>query len=250
MALVWEKRVGNNRYEVRSHGATVRLYSNGVFHSQWNSNDPLKGSLWELLFLPVFFRPVQQVRRVLILGVGGGALIRLLQRYLSPEEIVGVDIDRYHLTVARRYFGVRGAELVCADARVYVSEQGAAKGTGTRTFDLIVDDLFGHCDGVAERAFESDRSWCESLLKLLSPDGVVVSNFGGRRELLRSGWRGAGLRERLQGAWSADLPEYENSIGIFSRNPLYSAALTEQAPAAINPANPKRKLAAHLSRLR
>lgn len=252
MALVWEKQVGGSRYEVRSHGATVRLYSNGVFHSQWNPNDPLKGSLWELLFLPVFFRPNGQVRRVLILGVGGGALIRLLQRFVVPEVIVGVDIDRHHLTVARRFFGVRGAELICADARAYVAERAADQlvNKGAALFDVIVDDLFGHSDGVAERAITADRPWCEQLLRLLSPGGLVVSNFGSRRELRESGWRTPALRQQLQGAWSAELPEYENSIGIFSRSPLYRKSLTERAPTAINPANPSRRLSARLTRLR
>ena len=254
MALVWEKRVGDSHYEVRSHGATIRLYSNGVFHSQWNPNDPLKGSLWELLLLPAFFRPIEQVRRVLILGVGGGALIRLLQRYFSPERIVGVDIDLHHLTVARRFFGVRDAQLVCADARDYlsglrVSEFGASEMV-TEPFDLIVDDLFGHCNGVAERAVDAEPAWCDQLLKLLSPDGLVVSNFASRSELLGSGWRSARLRQQLHSSWSAELPDYENCIGIFSRSPLLRSVLTDQAPAAINPGNPSRKLAARLGRLR
>jgi len=253
MALVWEKRVGNSHYEVRSHGASVRLYSNGVFHSQWNPNDPLKGSLWELLFLPAFFLPRHQLRRVLILGVGGGALIRLIQRYLNPEEIVGVDIDRHHLTVARRFFGVRSARLVCADARDFVATQVALLGGSERDFepfDLVVDDLFGHCDGVAERAIEADPAWCESLLKLVSPHGLVISNFGSRRELLASGWRSEPLRSQLAGAWRGELPEYENCVGVFSRVPLHRVSLIEHAPAAINPGNPTRRLAARLSPLR
>lgn len=252
MALVWQKQVPGNRYEVRNHGATVRLYSNGVFHSQWNPNDPLKGSLWELLLLPAFFMPEFQIKRVLVLGVGGGALIRLLQRFVGPDKIVGVDIDRHHLSVARRFFGVRGVELVCADARKFVADscKEMLAGKETAPFDLIVDDLFGHCDGVAERAIEADRPWCQSLLTLLSPSGLVVSNFGSRAELRASGWRAPGIKSNLQGAWSAELPDYENSIGIFSRAPLQRASLSARAPAAINPANPARRLNVRLSQLR
>ena len=91
MALVWEKRVGHNHYQVRTHGATVRLYSNGVFHSQWNPRDPLKGSLWELLLLPAFFLPHGQVQRVLLLGVGGGALG--VPRIAHPPDVLtGLDL--------------------------------------------------------------------------------------------------------------------------------------------------------------
>ncbi|WOX05429.1 spermidine synthase [Microbulbifer pacificus] len=248
MALIWQKQVGTNRYEVRTHGATVRLYSNGVFHSQWNPNDPLKGSLWELLLLPAFFLPQGRVRRVLILGVGGGALIRLLQRFVQPEQIVGVDIDRHHLMVAKKFFGVRDATLVCADARVFVAELAAD--SNSEPFDLIVDDLFGHCDGVAERAIAADKSWCSQLLKLLAPGGLLVSNFGCRCELLESGWCAPEIRPRLQGAYSADLPGYENCVGVFSPAPLSRSLLTKWAPAQINPSNPSRKLQARLRILR
>lgn len=247
MALIWQKQVGANRYEVRAHGATVRLYSNGVFHSQWNPNDPLKGSLWELLLLPAFFLPLGRVRRVLILGVGGGALIRLLQRFFEPERIVGVDIDRHHLTIARRFFGVRGATLICADARQFVAEL-AADGN-SKPFDLIVDDLFGHCDGVAERAVTADLNWCRQLLKLLAVDGLVVSNFGCRQELLQSGWRTPEMRACLQGACSAELPGYENCIGVFSRAPLSRSVLTDGTPVQINPSNASRRLKARLRNL-
>lgn len=247
MALIWQKQVGTNRYEVRTHGATVRLYSNGVFHSQWNPHDPLKGSLWEMLLLPAFFLPQGRVRRVLILGVGGGALIRLLQRFVQPERIVGVDIDRHHLMVAKTFFGVRGATLVCADAQAFVTDLNANR--SSEPFDLIVDDLFGHGDGVAERAIAADESWCRQLLRLLAPGGLLVSNFGCRRELLQSGWRAPEIRARLQGAFSAELPGYENCVGVFSPAPLSRSLLNERAPAQINPSNPSRRLQVRLRTL-
>ena len=248
MALIWQRERAGNRYQVRTHGASVRLYSNGVFHSQWNPRDPLKGSLWELLLLPVFFLPRERVKRILVLGVGGGAVIRLLQEFLQPERIVGVDIDPTHLEISRRFFGVCEAELVCADAQVFVREQHAS-GANAR-FDVIVDDLFGHIDGEAIRTVPADQSWCQELLELLADDGIVIGNFGSRRELLGSGWRSPALRERLAGAWTAELPEYENSIGVFSRIPLAKSALTSQAPAPLNPANPHRKLTARWRPLR
>jgi len=247
MAVIWHRDTAGSRYEVRTHGASVRLYSNGVFHSQWNPKDPLKGSLWELLLLPVYFLPRAQVRRVLVLGVGGGAVIRLLQQFFDPEQIVGVDIDPTHLEVARRFFGVQGAELVCADARAFVREQQSTTGPA---FDVIVDDLFGHVDGEAERAVTADEPWCKGLLTLLSDSGVVIGNFGSRRELLDSGWQSPSLRERVSAGWTAELPEFENCIGIFGGAELARAALTSQAPAALNPDNPHRKLHARLRPLR
>jgi len=248
MALVWEKRSGGAHYQVRRHGASVRLYSNGVFHSQWNPRDPLKGSLWEMLLSPVFFRPPQEIRSVLLLGVGGGALIRLLQRFAAPQRIVGVDLDPIHLQVARRHFGVRNAELICADARDYVADLVSKGEQGC--FDLIVDDLFGHFDGEAQRAVAADCAWCAQLLPLLADTGLLVANFGSRRELLASGWRAPELRGQLAGAWTLELPAYENCIYTGSRQPLPMAELQRNAPPAINPANPARRLRGRWQRMR
>ena len=36
MALLWEKRAAGVHYSVRNAGNTVRLYTNGVLHTQYN----------------------------------------------------------------------------------------------------------------------------------------------------------------------------------------------------------------------
>ncbi|WP_299583009.1 methyltransferase domain-containing protein [uncultured Microbulbifer sp.] len=248
MALLWQRQVGDTCYQVRNHGASVRLYSNGVFHSQWNPRDPLKGSLWELLLLPAFFLPENRLNSVLVLGVGGGALIRLLQTFTSVKRIVGVDLDPVHLDVARRFFAVRNTELVCADAREYVAEQLNDPSRGT--FDLIIDDLFGHGQGVAQRAIPADKAWCSSLMRLLHRDGILVSNFGDRQELQSSAWRHKAMRGRLRGAWMAHMPQYENHILAVSRKPLSMADLSARAPAKINPRSPTCRLYSHIKLLR
>ncbi|MEX2962690.1 spermidine synthase [Microbulbifer sp. TYP-18] len=246
MALLWQKHLGGDLYQVRSHGASVRLYSNGVLHSQWNPRDPLKGSLWELMLLPVFFLPSQQIRSILMLGVGGGALIRLLQRFFDPTEIIGVDIDKTHLHIARRYFGVSGIQLVHDDAVRFVNCLSRTQ----RRFDLVIDDLFGHGKGEPERSVAADLSWCKQLLGLTEVHGLLVANFGSRRQLLASGWREKPLRDQLKGSWSAELPGYENSVIAVSRQPLSIHHLKQRAPAALNPGNPTRRLTGLLRRLR
>ena len=73
MALVYQKQLGNSHYEVRSAGASLRLYSNGVLHSQYNPNTPVGGTIWDLLLLPGFFKDTPP-KRILVLGLGGGAI--------------------------------------------------------------------------------------------------------------------------------------------------------------------------------
>src|SRR5690606_1943682 len=87
MALIWSKRHGNVKYEVRSAGNTRRLYSNGVFHSSYNPSRAITGGVWDLLMMPAFLYPPGAIRRVLLLGVGGGTVIRQLQAFVRPREI-------------------------------------------------------------------------------------------------------------------------------------------------------------------
>jgi spermidine synthase len=216
MATVWSKQVDGKRYEVRRAGRSVRLYTDGVFHSQYNPNNPITATVWTLLVLPAFLRPVGAVRRVLVLGVGGGAVIRLLHDCLAPETVVGVDRCPTHLYVARRFFGVnaRRARLEEADATRWLD---AYRGPG---FDLIVDDLFGEADGEPVRAVSANRDWLTALAANLADDGLLVMNFVDRRELNEaSRLVGNTAAWRFEQGFRFTLPSYENAIAAFVRTP-------------------------------
>ncbi len=215
MAILWSKQEGGTRYEVRSAGNSRRLYTNGVFHSQYNPIQPVTGSVWDLLMLPAFFSP-QQLRRVLVLGVGGGAVIRQLNDFLSPERIVGVELNPVHLHVARTFFGVEAenVELHEDDAIAWVRRY---RGPG---FDLIIDDLFSDNDGDPQRAIAARSAWMRLLRKRLSPQGTLVINFGSMRELKSCAWfDDETIHGQFPGAFQLTTPLYENAIGAFLRQP-------------------------------
>lgn len=225
MALLWHKQDGNTRYEVRSAGNTRRLYTNGVFHSQYNATQPVTGSVWDLLLLPAFFLPANSLKRVLVLGVGGGAVIRQLNHFLSPQQIVGVELNPVHLEVAREFFEVEAAnvELVEADARWWLKQYRG------EPFDMIIDDIFSDADGDPQRAVPADGPWMRGLLKHLSADGVLVCNFGSPQELKECAWfQQPSIGNRFAAAFQLTTPLYENAIGAFLRQPSDSAVLRER----------------------
>ncbi len=214
MAVIWEKRVGGRHYEVRSAGRTRRLYTDGVFHSQYRPQAAQAGGIWDLLWLPALLAPPGHVQRVLVLGVGGGAVIHQLHRYLHPESITGIELNPVHLQVARGFFGItpKRATLIEADAVAWLSNY-----TGP-PFDLIIDDLFGEADGEPVRAVPANPRWCETLLRHLSPEGVLVMNFIAAQE-----WRNSAcvayrrLARRFPGRFRLSLPAYDNTVGAFTR---------------------------------
>lgn len=224
MAVIWTKTTDNTRFEVRTAGRSVRLYTNGVFHSQYNPANPISNTVWSLLLLPAIFQPVGHIQRALVLGVGGGAVIRLLDHVIRPRELVGIELDATHIHIARRFFGVTQghASLIEADAADWLRRYTGPK------FDLIIDDLFVEQDGEPVRAVEADLNWLKTLSKNLTDDGVLVMNFintqtlrDAHRTLERS------LSKRFATAFGLNLLDYENVIGAFTGKPREARQLRQ-----------------------
>jgi hypothetical protein len=212
MSLVWERRKGETCYQVRRAGGSLRLYTNGVLHSQYNPARPLTGSVWDLLTLPAFFSKMGDIRRVLVLGIGGGAVIRQLRQFVHPQLMVGIELDRVHLSVARRFFGVRGKDVTLLQANA-VQWLRAYRGS---PFDMIIDDLFTDADGQPERAVPVNASWGRLLLRRLTDHGTAVINFPSR-----AGLEGCGMlsNARLQAGYACafrlSTAQNENAVGVF-----------------------------------
>lgn len=212
MAILWQRQVLGRTYEVRGAGQTRRLYTDGVFHSQYNPNHPVTGSIWDLLLLPAFFYPRGKIKNILVLGVGGGAVIQQFQYFLKPENIIGIELNPNHLYVAKKYFGVKGdnVSLIQADAIKWVNSNRDKK------FDLIVDDLFGEKDGEPVRAIEANVSWFNSLSSMLKKDGCLVSNFVSSGELKQCAYfKNNSVRQNFMSVFKLGSPGYENAIGAF-----------------------------------
>ena len=178
MPVIWRRNTGGTRYEVRAHGATRRLYSDGVFHSAWNPRNGLTGRVWDL-FLVAAFAGARPIRRILMLGIGGGTSLLQFRRFLGPVDMTGVELDPVHVEIAREYFNVDAsvAELVQADARDWVAGYDGPR------FDLVVDDLFGHVGGEPLRAVLERPAALGARLLGFTPEALPrgVSTANGER---------------------------------------------------------------------
>jgi len=173
MAVIWQQTIEGNHYEVRTAGASIRLYRNSVNHSQWNPNRPLAGCIWDLITLPTLHRPAGNLKDVLILGFGAGAVGRQIQELIQPKRIVGLEIDPIHLSIADGFFEcTEGYELIAADAVEWVHE-----GAGEGRYDVIVEDLYAEEEGIPVRCVPMDTEWCEALCRLLKPGGMLIFNM-------------------------------------------------------------------------
>lgn len=212
MATVWQKTINGCHYEVRRAGNSTRLYTDGVFHSQYNPDHFVTRNVWDLLMLPAFFYPVEKIRRVLVLGVGGGSVIHLLHRYVQPQEIIGIELNPVHLNIAKRFFGIdkKMAKLYQADAIKWLQEyQGPP-------FDMIIDDLFGEDEGEGVRAVALNARWFKLLNKNLSKNGLAVINLINPKSLNQSAYfTNQSIARHFPAAYSLTLPLFHNIIAVF-----------------------------------
>ncbi len=125
----------------------------------------------EALLAALAFRP--GIRRVCVIGLGGGSFQRALARMRPEAEIDSVEIDPAVRDVARKYFLYQESDrvrTVIADGRVFLSRPGPA-------YDLIVLDAF-NSTGVPFHL--TTREFFQIVRRRLSADGVFAANFVGQ----------------------------------------------------------------------
>lgn len=216
MSLLWEHQHLDTHYSVRSSGGAIRLYTNRVFHSQWNPRVPFSGGIWDCLSLPALHKQPGQIGRVLLLGVGGGAVINQLQEIDSSVSVTAIELDEQHLKIARNWFKVGGENisLIHDDAISWLYSYDGPP------FDIIIDDLFGHDEGEPIRACALELSWLELMYRHLNDDGLLVANCINSVELIQAlpTIGAAGFKAGYR--WH--LPTYENIIGVFAKQSLHA----------------------------
>lgn len=224
MAIIWQYTRNGRHYEVRRAGASLRLYTNGAFHSQYNPNHLLTGAVWDLLTLPVLFQDPPG-SRVLMLGVGGGTAILQLNQLVAPRSIVGIELDPVHLQVARRFFkaDADNVTLIEADALKWIT-------SSRRKFDVIIDDLFLDAPGDPMRPQPVDLAWLNTLADRLTNAGIMVQNHlspTAARRLIKQ--HRASLSQKFASILQFTTPQYENGIVAFYKMPLDLQAGKERA---------------------
>lgn len=221
MAVLWSETIENNHYEVRQAGASVRLYRNGVHHSQFNPNRPLSGGIWDLLTITTLFRPQARIESGLILGFGAGAAGKLLQELAAPQRVVGVDLDPIHLSIADSFFGCSdGCELIAADAVQWIHET-KGQASAYAKFDWVLDDLYGEDQGIPVRVGPESLDWFCALADRISEEGMLVVNLVEPDKVKTLPvMKHRELIQRFPHAMELSLPAYDNRVLAFSRYPF------------------------------
>lgn len=126
------------------------------------------------MFLSYVFRP--NPGRVLIVGLGGGAMVHFLQRHDPKVKVDVVEIDPEIVGIADRYFGVRTERNV----HINVTDGLEYLQTSDARYDVIYMDAFlrpsGGTDAVGVPLHLKTLAFYGEVRKRLNPDGLVVFN--------------------------------------------------------------------------
>jgi spermidine synthase len=149
---------------------TMMFRLNGAMQSMGRADDPdvlelpyARGMLTALVFSP-------QPKRVLIVGLGGGTLPRVLRKHYPDAMIDVAEIDPRVVDVAKRYFGLVEDDHL----RVHVGDGRAfIEAIGKPTYDVVMLDAFG---GDLVPPALATVEFLRAVRAVMMPGGAVVSN--------------------------------------------------------------------------
>lgn len=116
------------------------------------------------------FDTIKTAEDILILGVGGGSVIKTLRNDINTRaKIVGVEADEKMLYIAQKYFNIHhlpDIELIHQDAEEFVLKSN-------QYFDLIIMDLFIETD-IPD--FVYNNHFVVHIQKLMKNNGYLIFN--------------------------------------------------------------------------
>lgn len=225
MAVIYSKQKGEDHYEVRTAGASVRLYSNGVLHSQYNPKYPISGAIWDLLVLPGFFLD-HVPNHVLVLGLGGGTVVHLIRHFFPHCKITCVEREALHIQLAKRFFQLPD------DVKVIHGDAYEVLAQTQERYDWILDDVFQHVSGEPEREVGFEQLF-PLYNKALKKQGVLSMNTIGTSQLKQIKLANGKLKSGFKHAYVLRHPLYDNAIVSLyrvgaSRKDFFSKLMTHK----------------------
>jgi spermidine synthase len=167
-----------------------------------------------------------EVKRVLVLGLGGGSVPIYLDRFLPDATIDVVEIDPGIIDVAKKYFGLRETSrlhLIEGDGRVFLKRHA-------EPYDLIVVDVF---TGSYIPFHMMTKEFYQLVRSRLAPHGVAAINILPAEKLFASNVRTLKLAfDNLDFFNSGDATIEMTSVIVIARLDAFTAAETAQRAVA------------------
>lgn len=170
--LLYERQSLYHRIRVVARGPARYLVFDRSFQGGMYVRDPYASpfAYTDYVHLAWVFQPA--IRRVLVIGLGAGAIPKRLRRDYPRLTVDVVELDRTVRDVAVRFFAVKedaGLRITIQDGRQYLLNIRT-------TYDVIVLDAY-EANGIPFHL--ATREFFELVGAHLAPGGVVVANIVG-----------------------------------------------------------------------
>ncbi|MFV0438340.1 MAG: methyltransferase domain-containing protein [Desulfopila sp.] len=166
-------RQGYRQVEIRDRDNTRSLYFGGRYlQSQMDLRSPHRLLLPYTQYMMFSLLLVVRPARVLLLGLGGGSLLRFLNHHFPDCEIEAVDISSQVIRLATDYFHLPTSSRVrirCQDGRQFLDQAA-----GKTAYDLILLDAFDEEGLVGHMYREKTFTACAAAL---ADGGLLVANL-------------------------------------------------------------------------
>lgn len=162
----------NPDIEVTEQGAIRTLRIGRLQQSSMYLDAPFDTDFDYPGYLHLTLAVTPQAKRTLIIGLGGGTVVKRMWRDYPEMHIDSVEIDAEVAEIARNQFALPDDERIgvaIGDGRAYLEDSSA-------TYDIVIVDAFDG-DGVPRHL--TTEEFCRETRGHLSPDGVLAYNFHG-----------------------------------------------------------------------
>jgi spermidine synthase len=161
-----------HRLRVTDNGAWRLLKFERNHQSSMALDDPFETDIEYVDYLHLAIAVKPDASSALVIGLGGGSLVKRMWRDYAPIEIDAVELDEEVVRIAREYFALPDDDRI----RVFIDDGREFLGYCAETYDIIVVDAFD--DDHIPRPLLTE----EFLLACrdhLSADGVIAYNVIG-----------------------------------------------------------------------
>lgn len=154
----------NGKIQVVKTLEGIRIVVGGVSQSGW-----LVRKVWDAA-LKKIHKDRPDIERILVLGLGGGSVARLITRYWPGSEIIGIDIDPDMVELGKKYLGLGGV----SNLKVFIEDAvGWVDKNKGKDFDLVLVDLYK--GAVVPKEFAQD-GFLKKVETLVKGGGVGAFN--------------------------------------------------------------------------
>ncbi|MBU6325424.1 MAG: methyltransferase domain-containing protein, partial [Bacteroidetes bacterium] len=130
------------------------------------------GSLHEVMRQAIAYLSKEELKNLLLLGLGGGSALQLAKQKCGDFiKATAVDFDPTILDIAKSYFKIHEyswVQLVQADACTWVES------AADDSFTAIIDDLFVNLE---KPDFVLNPNYIGNLHRILQPGGILIINL-------------------------------------------------------------------------